>query len=74
MRTWNGYLSLRFKEQCVVCCEHLTKVGLEESVKRQQELVQFTHSHEEACVANQELSVQRVMEFQALKQNVRECS
>ena len=64
--------SFRFQERCVECCEHLTRVGLEESAKRQQEQVLLTHSHKEACTANQELSVLRVREFEALKQQVGE--
>ena len=54
----------------VASCEHLTKVGLEEKVKREKELVSFREAHKDACLKNQELSVARVKEFEELRDKV----
>lgn len=58
----------------VESCEHLTKVGLEEKERRDAELDVFRSSHARACSSNQELSVKKVSEFEALKQKVCVCS
>lgn len=53
------------------CCEHLIKIGLEEKEKRDKELAAFYKSHREACVQNQQLSVERIQQFEAVKLKVR---
>lgn len=50
-------------------CEHLTKVGLEEKERRDKELVVlFRVAYKEACLKVQEMSVQKVKEFEDSKE------
>ena len=51
-------------------CEHLTRVGLEEQEKREREVEAFRIAHTQACSSNQHLSVNKVKEFESLKQQV----
>lgn len=60
----------RFEEEFVKCCNHLVKVGLEEREKRLTEVTDFREAHREACSLNQKASVERLREFEELKQEV----
>lgn len=51
-------------------CEHLTKTGLEEKVKRNKELDAYRSAHQEACLKNQEMMVEKVKEYVELKDKV----
>ena len=46
------------------------KVGLEESKKRLKEVAGFEEAHRTACIKNQQISVERVREFETLKKEV----
>ncbi len=61
----------RFEESFITICEHLTKVGLEEKEKRDKEVALFREAHKEACLKVQELSVEKVKEFEEAKQMVK---
>ena len=45
-------------------------MGLEEKEKRDKELALHQEAHKEACLKSQELSVQKVKEFEEIKQKV----
>ena len=62
----------RYKEQCVQCCEHLTKVGLEEKEKREMERAAFQLSLQQACSLSQQRSVDIITEYESLKPRVSE--
>ena len=47
------------------------KVGLEESKKRLKEVAGFEEAHRIACIKNQQISVERVREFETLKKEVK---
>ena len=52
------------------CCEHITAVGLEEGERRKREVDGFNRCHEEACSVNQQHSVQRISDFEQLREKV----
>jgi len=54
----------------VECCEHITAVGLEEGERRKREVDEFNRCHEEACSVNQQHSVQRISDFEQLREKV----
>lgn len=63
-------LPCRYEQSFTECCEHLIKVGLAEKEKRDKEHDMFKVAHAEACTQNQQQSVERVKEFEKLKQKV----
>lgn len=69
-RDFQSCSTVRLEESMVASCEHLTKVGLEEKVKRVKELVSFREATKEACLKNQQLSVRRVKEYEELRDKV----
>ena len=60
----------RLEEKMAASCEHLTKVGLEEKEKRDKELASYREATREACLTNQQLSVQKVKEYEELRDKV----
>ena len=48
----------------------MVTVGLAEKEKREKELAMFRRAHSEACTQNQQQSVERVKEFEKIKQKV----
>ena len=45
----------------------MSKVGLEEKEKRDKELASFMAGHKEACRKNQQVSVEKIKEYEELK-------
>ena len=60
----------RYEQGFIECCEHLITVGLAEKEKRDKELAMFRAAHTEACLQSQQQSVEKVTEFEKLKQKV----
>ena len=52
-------------------CEHLIKVGLEEKAKRESELASYSEAQKDACLFNQEKSVEKVKEYEEFKAKVK---
>ena len=46
------------------CCEQLTESGLAQKEKRDTELAQFKAAYSKACLSNQELSVEKIRQFE----------
>lgn len=59
------------KEEFIKFSEHLAEVGLQEKGKREREISACQQSMELACSTNQQLSVQRVKQFEEEKALVR---
>jgi hypothetical protein len=55
------------KEGFIQCCEHLSKVGLEEKRKRDEEVASFQRSHEQACSLSQQRSVDIITAYENKK-------
>lgn len=61
----------RYEAEFVQCCNHLVTVGLEEREKRLKEVTDYRAAHKTACIKNQEISVERVKQFESLKLEVK---
>lgn len=68
----SSFLLCSYRKEFIACCEELSKIGLEEKVKRDKELASFKAAHKDACKKNQELSVEKFKEYGATKQKVGE--
>ena len=68
---WAVFVVSRYKQDFVLCCEQFTTSGLAQKERRDSERAKFNDTFSQACLRNQELSVEKINEFDKDKSKVR---